>query len=101
MSITLSFGYHSQCCYWKITTDEFIDVLIGMITVCAEANCSFDSENYRNSKIYTLFMYVLFAWHEVPLRSDFGQMFITRLMRLVWSWSVQTDQLDADILKDP
>jgi hypothetical protein len=100
MSITLSFGYHSRC-RWKITTDEFIDVLIGMAAVCAEADCSLGSENHRNSKIYTLFMYVLFAWYEVLLRSDFGQMFITRLMRLVWSWSVQTDQLDADTLKDP
>jgi hypothetical protein len=99
MSITLSFGYHSRC-RWKITTDEFIDVLIGMTAVYAEADYSFGSENHRNSKIYTLFMYVLFAWYKVPLRPDFGQMFITRLMRLVWSWSVQTDWLDTDILKD-
>jgi hypothetical protein len=82
MSITLPIGYHSRC-RWKITTDEFIDVLIGMAAMRAEANCSLGLGNHRNSKIHTLFMYVHFAWYEVPLRSDFGQMFITRLMRLV------------------
>ncbi|KAG1783617.1 P-loop containing nucleoside triphosphate hydrolase protein [Suillus placidus] len=41
-----------------ITTDEFIDVLIGMIAICAEANRSFGSETTTGTRKYIPCLYV-------------------------------------------
>ncbi|KAG1757275.1 P-loop containing nucleoside triphosphate hydrolase protein [Suillus lakei] len=41
-----------------ITTDEFIDVLIGMTAICAEANCSFGSKTITGTRKYIPCLYV-------------------------------------------